>query len=164
MVMRKIKITLASDDGVATAACSELLDRHAAIEVVASLDDLTGHGAWLAMAQSDVLLIDESLLSRGGFEPLNMLLSTYPEVHCLLILESTCENKALWALMQGVRGVLTIREIRPLLIRAITEIVAGEIWAPRTLMQPIRRDLREVDDGSYAYCHPERIKEWVKWH
>ena len=42
MVMRKIKITLASDDGVATAACSELLDRHAAIEVVASLDDLTG--------------------------------------------------------------------------------------------------------------------------
>ena len=61
-------------------------------------------------------------------------------------------------------SVLTIGEIRPLLIKAITGIMAGEVWAPRHLMQPIRQDLLQVDDGSFIYRHPERIKEWVKWH
>lgn len=162
--MKKIKITLASDDGPAMAHCSELLVDHSAVDLVASPTDLTGHTAWCALARSEVLLVDESLILRDGFEPLNMLLSSYPEIKCLLVLESPSKHKILWAIMQGVRGVLTIGEIRPLLIKAITGIMAGEVWAPRHLMQPIRQDLLQVDDGSFIYRHPERIKEWVKWH
>lgn len=162
--MIKTKITLASDEGAAMVGCADMLADDPAIELVASLTDLTGHGAWLALTRSEVLLIDEALVLRDGFEPLNMLLSSYPEVHCLLFLRETSKNKALWALMHGVRGVLTIGEIRPLLIRAIAKVMAGEIWAPRHLMQPIRQDLRQIDDGSYIYRQPEKIKEWVKWH
>ena len=148
--MKKITITLASDQGVAMGHCNDLLAENPAIDLVGSLNDLTGHGAWLALARSEVLLIDESLILRDGFEPLNMLLSSYPEVHCLLILENPSHNKTMWAIMQGVRGVLTIEEIRPQLVKAISGIMAGEIWAPRHLKQPIRQDLRQVDDGSYV--------------
>jgi DNA-binding NarL/FixJ family response regulator len=162
--MKKIKITLASDEGGAMAGCAEILDDDPAIERVASLTDLTGHGTWLALACSQVLLIDEALVLRDGFEPVNMLLSSYPEVHCLLVLNSPSRDKAMLALMQGVRGVLTIGEIQPLLIKAIAKLMAGEIWAPRHLMQPIREDLRQIDDGSYIYRQPEKIKELVKWH
>jgi DNA-binding NarL/FixJ family response regulator len=141
-----------------------MLEDEPAIELVASLSDLTGQSAWLAMARSEVLLIDETLILRDGFEPLNMLLSAYPDVHCLVLLKNPCENKTVWALMQGVRGILTIGEIQPLLLRAIAQVMAGEIWAPRHLMQPIRQELRQIEDGSYIYRRPESIKEWVKWH
>lgn len=162
--MEKIRITLASDEGAAMVGCADMLDDEPSTELVASLTDVTGHGAWLALAQSDVLLIDEALVLRDGFEPLHMLLSSYPDVHCLLVLTSPCENKTLWALVQGVRGVLTIGEIQPLLFKALTKVMAGEIWAPRYLMQPIRQGLRQIDDGSHVYRHPKKIKEWVKWH
>ena len=162
--MKKIKITLALDQGVAMARCNDLLASHPAIDPVHFLDDLTGHAAWLALARSDILLIDESLILRDGFEPLNMLLSSYPDIRCLLILNHASNSKAVWAITQGVRGVLTIDEIQQHLVRAITGIMAGEVWAPRHLMQPIRQDLRQVGDGSYVYRQPERIKEWVKWH
>ena len=162
--MKTIKITLASDEGAAIVGCADMLDDAPTIELVASLTDLTSRGAWLALARSEVLLIDEALVLRDGFEPLNMLLSSYPEVHCLLVLGDTCKHKTMWALMQGVRGVLTIGEIQPLLLKAIAKVMAGEIWAPRHLMHPIRQGLRQIDDGSYIYQQPDRIKEWVKWH
>lgn len=142
----------------------DILEDEPSIELVASLSDLRGHGAWLALARSDVLLIDEALVLRDGFEPLNMLLSSYPEVHCLLILNSPCVDKTRWAVMQGVRGVLTIEEIRPLLFKALTKLMAGEIWAPRHLMQMNRQESGQIDDASPAYRQPQRIKEWVKWH
>jgi DNA-binding NarL/FixJ family response regulator len=162
--MEKIKITFASDEGAAMVGYDDILEDEPSIELVASLSDLKGQGAWLALARSDVLLIDEALVLRDGFEPLNMLLSSYPEVHCLLILNSPCEHKTRWAVLQGVRGVLTIEEIRPLLFKALTKLMAGEIWAPRQLMQGTRQGTGQVDDGSSAYRQPQRIKEWVKWH
>ena len=162
--MEKIKITFASDEGAAMVGYEDILDDEPSIEMVASLSDLRGQGAWLALAQSDVLLIDEALVLRDGFEPLNMLLSSYPEVHCLLILNSPCENKARWAVMQGVRGILTIEEIRPLLFKALTKLMAGEIWAPRHLMHASRQGSGQIDDGSCVYRPPQRIREWVKWH
>ena len=162
--MKKIKITLALEEGAAMAHCDDLLASHPAIDLLHSLDNLTGHAAWVALARSDLLLIDESLILRDGFEPLNMLLSSYPDVRCLLILKRASNSKAMWAITQGVRGILTLEELRQQLVRAITGIMAGEVWAPRHLMLPIRQDLRRVDDGSYVYRQPERIKEWVKWH
>jgi DNA-binding NarL/FixJ family response regulator len=141
-----------------------MLEVEPAIELVASLSDLTGQSAWQAMARSELLLIDENLILRDGFEPLNMLLTAYPDVHCLMLLKNPSENKTVWALMQGVRGILSTGDIQPLLFKAISRVMAGEIWAPRHLMQPIRQDLRHVDDGSYTYRRPESVKEWVKWH
>lgn len=162
--MEKIKITYASDESTALVEYADMLDDEPSIELVASLTDLRGHGAWLALARSDVLLIDEALVLRDGFEPLNMLLSSYPEVHCLLVLNSRCEHKMRWAVMQGVRGVLTIEEIRPLLFKALTKLMAGEIWAPRDLMQATWQGPGQIDDGSPVYRQPQKIREWVKWH
>ena len=164
MVMRKIKITLALENGHDGETCHDILESCPQLEVVASLTDLTGHAAWLALGRSHLLLADEALLLRDGFEPLNMLLSSYPEVHSLLILRNFSHDKMIWALMQGVRGVLTIQEIRPLLVKALLRVMAGEIWTPRHLMQPIRRDLQQADDGSHVYRRPDTISEWVKWH
>ena len=162
--MDKIKITFASDEDAALVGYEDILDDEPSIELVASLSDLKGHAAWLALARSDVLLIDEALVLRDGFEPLNMLLSSYPEVHCLLVLNSHCEHKMRWAVMQGVRGVLTIEEIQPLLFKVLTKLMAGEIWAPRDLMQPNPQGAGKLGDGPGAYRQPQRISEWVKWH
>jgi len=162
--MKKIKITLASDESPALLECADLLEASPDFELIASLTDLTGQGAWLALARSNVLVIDEALVLRDGFEPLNMLLTSYPEVRCLLLLKNYQKNKMIWTLMQGVRGVLTVDEIRPLIRKAIRQIMAGEIWMPRHLMQPIREGLQQDGDGSYFFTKPTAIKEWVKWH
>ncbi|MEN8108533.1 MAG: hypothetical protein ABFS22_11075 [Pseudomonadota bacterium] len=162
--MKKITITLASDESPALLDCADLLEASLDFELVALLTDLTVQGAWQALARSSVLVIDEALVLRDGFEPLNMLLASYPEVRCLLLLKNYQKNKMIWTLMQGVRGVLTVDEIRPQLHKAIRQIMAGEIWMPRHLMQPIREGLQQDGDGSYFFIKPTSIKEWVKWH
>ncbi len=64
-----------------------------------------------------------------------MLLACHPALKFLVIMENYNEGRMLWAIMQGVRGVMLQREVLQLLGKAIRQINEGEVWMPRSLLK-----------------------------
>jgi DNA-binding NarL/FixJ family response regulator len=84
-----------------------------------------------------------------GGETLGMLLAGNPGVKFLAVMKNFNEDSMLWAITQGVRGVILRREVMKLLGKAIRRIHQGEVWMPRDLLNSFR-DVMNKDENRLA--------------
>lgn len=157
--MNKITVTYVSSRDVARQHCADLVMQNPEIDLVAIPDGLFQRGAWLAFSRSDVVVIDEDVIRREGFAAVRLLQEAYSEINILIILDNTDQQTIAWTLMQGVRGVLPHTEIDALLGKAIRRVQAGEIWAPRSLLESFRQS---GDNSSFRDMAPQPT--WDRWH
>lgn len=163
--MKIINVTLASGERPAFLRCAGQLEENPGIDLIARLSGLTQQGTWLALSRSDVLIIDEALLRREGFEAVRSMLVSFPALNCLIVMDENDEDKMVWAVLQGIRGVLVQDSLTAMLEKAIHKIVAGEIWMPREFVQPFRDGLlTEGLTGAHLRNRTAVIKGWAKWH
>ena len=77
-------------------------------------------------------------MQHDGGETLGQLLAGNPSVKFLMVMEKSNEDRMLWAISQGVRGVILRSELLKLLGKAIKRVHQGEIWVPRNLLISFR--------------------------
>ncbi|MDH3901337.1 MAG: hypothetical protein OEU51_09870 [Gammaproteobacteria bacterium] len=157
--MKKITVTYVSSRDVTRQHCADLVMQNPEIDLVAIPDGLSQRGAWQAFSRSDVVVIDEDVIRREGFAAVRLLQEAYSEINILITLDDTDKQTIAWILMQGVRGVMLHAEIDSQLGKAIRRIQAGEIWAPRSLLESLRHP---AENSSFADMVPQT--EWTRWH
>ena len=136
-----IALPRASMDG-----CHEMLQADPAFHVVALSTRLSGRATTVALAATDVLIVDESVIEQEGFATLQRRLESHPRVKCLVVMDGYDEDKMIWTLLRGVRGVMCAAEAPRLLSKAIRQLHADKVWMSRGLLAPFRRALRSKPD------------------
>jgi DNA-binding NarL/FixJ family response regulator len=136
--MKKINMTYISSRKTARLECAQLVEHNPDIELVAITPGSAQRDVWMALSRSDVAVIDEEVMQHEGGEILVMLLAGNPGVKFLVIMENFNEDRMLWAITQGVRGVILRCELLQLLGKAIKQVYQGEVWIPRNLLNSFR--------------------------
>ena len=162
--MKNINITYVSFRDAALEECADLMVENPDIVLIAIPSGLTQQGAWLALSGSDVVIIEEAVIRQEGFETVSMLLESYPDLKCLVIMEKENEPGMIWAVMQGIHGVMARGNRAWLLGKAIRQLHAGEIWMSRGLLTPLRKELLMQQGRGHPGNHSVAIDEWVRWH
>jgi len=143
-------MTYLSSRKTARVECDRLVEQNPDIELVALTSGADPGEVWLALSRSDIAVIDEEIMRfDDGGEMLGVLLAGNPGVKFLAIMKNFNEDSMLWAITQGVRGVILRREVMKLLGKAIRRIHQGEVWMPRDLLNSFR-DVMNKDETRLA--------------
>jgi DNA-binding NarL/FixJ family response regulator len=161
--MKTIKMTYISSGKTARLECAQVVEQCPNIELVAITFGSDQRDVWMALSRSDIAVIDEELMQHEGGDALVMLLAGNPGVKFLAIMENFNEDRMLWAITQGVRGVILRRELSQLLGKAIKQIHQGEIWMPRNLLNSFRDVMNEEGD-CLINTDPAAIKPRLRLH
>ena len=160
--MNKINVSLISASRVAMQECMDVIDDIPDFRVLVMPAELSVQSTWAGLANTDVLVIDESVIKQEGFAALQLLLDSYPQMKCLVIMNKYNENKMIWAMLRGVRGVMCAGEERRLLPKAIRHLHAGEVWMSRNLLKPFRQATRSRQEWPFTGAGKEG--NWLKLH
>jgi DNA-binding NarL/FixJ family response regulator len=136
--MKNITVTFVSSRDGARQHCADLVMQNRDIDLIAIPSSLSQRGAWQAIARTDVVVIDESVVQQEGFTAVRMILDSYPGINSLIIMDNASRDAMTWTLLQGVRGVMVQDDIDAFLAKAIRRINAGEVWMSRTLVEWLR--------------------------
>jgi len=136
--MNKISVTFVSSRDGARQHCADLVMQNPDIDLIAIPSGLSQQGAWQAIARTDVVVIDESVVEQEGFTAVRMMLDSYPGINSLIVMDNASRDAMTWTLLQGVRGVMMQDDIDAFLAKAIRRINAGEVWMSRTLVERLR--------------------------
>lgn len=139
--MKKINITVVCVGDEAYPGCIDLLAACPEINIVAQPTGLNEAGTWVALGQSDVLLLDEAVLEQDGHYVVREIHDSYPLLRSLLILEKETQQEMVTVLSLGILGVIGRESTISLLCKAVSAIYAGEAWLSRGMVQPLRRQL-----------------------
>lgn len=146
--MRKINVTVFTAGVEDYPGCADLLEAFPELHVVAHPGGLYEPGAWPAISQSDVVLMDEAVLERDGVDAVRRICDSYPLVKLLLILEQDSEERVLEALSLGIAGVMERISLVSTLRKAIPVLHSGEAWVSRGLVPSLRRQLNKLEEAS----------------
>jgi DNA-binding NarL/FixJ family response regulator len=145
--MKIITITYISSRKFARLECDRLLEQHPDIELAVLTSGANPAEIWLALARSEVAVIDEEIMLRDEGDALDTLLAGNPDVKFLAVMKNYNEANMLWAISRGVRGVMLRRELPQLLGKAIKQIRSGEVWIPRQLLPALREIINWQEAG-----------------
>jgi DNA-binding NarL/FixJ family response regulator len=160
--MKKINLTIISGGVWRFPGCADILRDFPEFRIVAHTRDLYDSGTWIALGQSDVVLLDEAVIGHGGSDTLRSICDSYPELKVLLILDDENDDLVLEAIGLGVTGIMDRSMIRTQLRKAIPALFAGESWVSRELVHSLRKLLKEdrsgkSDDPKYTILHGRRL-------
>jgi DNA-binding NarL/FixJ family response regulator len=146
--MKTITMTYLSSRKTARMECDRLVEQNPDIELVALTSGVDSRNVWLSLSRSDIAVIDEEIMQYDdGGETLGVLLAGNPGVKFLAIMKNFNEDRMLWAITQGVRGVILRRELLQLLGKAIRRVHQGEVWMPRDLFNSFRGAIIRDEPG-----------------
>jgi len=148
--MKKINVTCACEAAEDYPGCADLLYSYSEVNVIARTISLVGAEAGRALAKSDVLVVDESVLARDGLQAVRSAHTAYTRLNILLVYEKYINNSMMEYLSIGIRGLLERKSCISLLRRAIPALYAGEVWMPRGLVQSLR-NRSTIDGGSSSW-------------
>jgi DNA-binding NarL/FixJ family response regulator len=162
--MKTITMTYVSSRKTARLVCDRLLEQNPDIELAALTSDVDRLNIWMALSRSDIAVIDEeSMRYDDGGETLSVLLAGNPGVKFLVIMKNFNEDRMLWAITRGVRGVILRRELLQLLGKAIRRVHQGEVWMPRDLLASFR-DAINSENPLLVGRESTAINPWLKLH
>jgi DNA-binding NarL/FixJ family response regulator len=142
--MNNINVSIISVPRISMHACIESIEADPDFHVVARSIRMSGQAPRVALAATDVVIIDESVIEQEGFAALQRLLESSPRVKCLVLMNDYNQDKMIWTLLRGVRGVMCAADAPRLLPKAIRQLHAGEVWMSRGLLGPFRHALRQA--------------------
>lgn len=142
--MKKIKITV-----IAAAAeypgSADILDSCSEFEIIACAETLHAAGVRDAIAGSDIMVVEEAVLTARGVIELSEIRSSQPRLKLLLIADKYMENNVLDAVSLGFSGVIPRAGMRSMLRKAIPALYAGEAWVSRRLAESLRFRMLQQD-------------------
>jgi len=153
--MKKINVTYICAEAEEYPGCADLLYSYCEFNVIALQRSLVGAGTAKALARSDVLLIDESVLLHDGLQQVRSLHARFPQLNILMVYINSPNNNMMEYISIGIRGLLERKSRISLLRRAIPALYAGEIWMPRSLVHSLRNQSNiNVGSSSWAFISP----------
>ncbi|MDP2098535.1 MAG: response regulator transcription factor [Methylobacter sp.] len=151
-MMNKIKVILVDDHAVVRAGFRMLLSAEADIDVIAEADRGEAACQLYLEQQPDVLVLDLSMPGIGGLESIRRICNRDSSAKILVFSvhdEMVYVDRAMAA---GAKGYITKNSAPDILVSAIQQIAAGEIYIEQGLMKnrPLLQDYQAIVDSLSA--------------
>ena len=146
-----IRIGLATDEPIRVAGLASIFDQPAQqdqaqlVPVIGSLPEL------LALVSIEYIVVDLHS-SPGGFETLEIVRQTRPDVRLIVIGPEGDDELVLSAIIAGARGYLGLSAGPEVVRKAIEVVTSGSIWAPRRLLSRLIDRLLKVPTHCASRC------------
>ena len=120
-----VKVFLVDDHEVVRRGLADLLASDPELEIIGEAGSVSEAMARIPALQPDVAVLDVRLPDGNGIELCRDLLSSLPELRCLMLTSFTSDEAMLEAILAGASGYV-VKDIRGMeLARAIKEVGAG---------------------------------------
>jgi DNA-binding NarL/FixJ family response regulator len=129
--LRKIRVFVADSNAIHSELLAEAIERHHLFEVVSSAASSADIHQLVRAHSPDVLLISANLHERsaGGLEVLASLRASFPDLKIVALLESPKSEIVVQAFRLGARGVFSKDGPIKTLVKCITCVHEGQVWA-----------------------------------
>jgi two-component system invasion response regulator UvrY len=145
-----LSVLLVDDHEVVRAGYHRLLESHPGISVVAQAT--TGEEACQLFQQHhpDVVVMDLTMPGISGLEASRRILAHEPAARILVF--SVHENEVMLgrALDMGIKGYISKRSASRVMIEAVRQVAAGEIYIGQEMMSYLLHHKASTDSGSVA--------------
>jgi len=142
-----IRVGLVTDEPIRLAGLASIFEEHAQeghaplLPVTGSMDEL------LAGSTLEYLVVDLGSSSRG-LETLESIRRARPDIKLIVIGPEGNDELVLKSIVAGARAYLDLTAAPEMVRKAIEEVTAGSIWAPRRLLSRLIDRLLSVSDTS----------------
>jgi DNA-binding NarL/FixJ family response regulator len=149
-----IRIGLATDEPIRVAGLASIFDQPAEqgqpqlVPVIGSLPEL------LALVNIEYIVVDLHS-SPGGFEALEIVRQTRPNVRLIVIGPEGDDELVLNSIISGARAYLGLSADPKVVRKAIEVVTSGSIWAPRYLLSRLIERLLKVPREAPAAAGPQ---------
>lgn len=133
----KTRVVVADDHAMVRAGIRRVLEGTKDIEVVGEAESGEQAVQQFSKHQPDVLIMDLSMPGIGGLEGLRRILKRQPAARILVLSMHEDVVYPTRAIQAGARGYLTKRTAPEALLRAVREIVKGEVFLERDIAQKV---------------------------
>ena len=103
----------------------------------------------IANADADLLLLDLNIPGAHGFDHLIRIRKQNPDVPVVVISAYSDETIIAKAMQHGASGFVPKSESVPVIISAISSVLAGQLWVPGTFEKP-KQDVSATADVAIA--------------
>ncbi|OLZ49937.1 response regulator transcription factor [Amycolatopsis keratiniphila] len=154
-----IKVFLVDDHEIVRRGLADLLGSETDIEIAGEAASVSEALTRIPKSNADIAVLDVRLPDGTGIELCRDLLSTEPELRCLMLTSYADDEALLTAIMAGASGFVLKQVLGNDLVSAIRTIASGgSLLDSRTttaLMNRIRRE-RDQNDATAALSEQER--------
>src|SRR5260221_8810268 len=144
---KRTRILLVDDHPLVRERLTEVINREADLMVCAEAEDRSEAIETIKARQPQLVIVDLTLKNSDGDELIKDIHSRWPG---LLMLEVSMHDESLYAeraLRAGARGYITKQEATRSILRAIRQVLAGQIFLSELMASQL---LGRITDGDIA--------------
>jgi len=140
---KQIRIFIVEDHPIFRMGITELINRETDMTVCGDADNLARARALIHTLKPDLVVVDLSLKQSNGIDLVKELCDQYEAIFCLVL---TMHDEALHAercIKAGAKGYIMKEEASKSVVKAIREIMAGDLYVSKSVMSHILNQLHK---------------------
>lgn len=155
--IRNARILLVDDHALFRESVARFLDGEPGFEVVGGCGTVEEARELLRKKEADLVLLDFDLGQRDGLDFMRAAESLRFKGKVLLVTAGVSDADAATLVRQGISGIFPKHNSPVLLIEAIREVLAGNVWFEREQLQKIMG--REASKGDESTSSTTKLTE-----
>ena len=153
-----IKVLLTDDHEVVRAGYARLLESTPDIDVIAEASSGEEACTGYFECRPDVLIMDLNMPGMGGLEACRRIMARDPKANILVF--SVHENEIMLerALDVGVKGYISKRSASQVMIQAVRQVAAGDVYVGEEMMSHLIGQRKSVDSRQLKDLTPREFE------
>lgn len=152
-------VLIVDDHPIVRNGLSHLIEREGDLTVCGEADSAATALPLIEEISPDVVLVDISLEGANGIELTKAINDRYPDLPVLVLSMHDESLYAERALRAGAKGYVMKQEAPEILIKALREVLAGEIYVSGTMASRLLSGLAHKKPGSGLRAGIERLSD-----
>lgn len=157
-----IRVLLVDDHAVIRTGLKMLLESRPGLAVVGEVGDQESALRVAAREQPDIVLLDLDLDGQDSLQFMPALMSLAPQARVMILTASNDFELQRRAVLLGALGVVQKREAGEVLIKAIENVHAGQVWLDKSMMTGVLAQLSRSDGDKKHGAESGRIGTLTK--
>ena len=142
MALEKIKIIIVEDHPIFRMGLTELINRDQDMEVCGHGEDVSEARTVIEKLQPHMVVVDLSLKNSNGIDLVKEISQQYKQISCLVLSMHDESLHAERCILAGAKGYIMKQEASTSVVKAIREIMAGNLYVSSHIMSHILNKFR----------------------
>ncbi|MBU1340132.1 MAG: response regulator transcription factor [Proteobacteria bacterium] len=138
----KIKIMIVEDHPIFRMGMTEMINREKDMTVCGDAEDVAGALNSIEKEMPDIIVVDLSLKNSNGIDLVKEVSEKYKAISCLVLSMHDESLHAERCIMAGAKGYIMKQEASISVVKAIREILSGNLYVSNTIMSHILTKFR----------------------
>jgi len=142
MIQEKIKILLVEDHPIFRMGMTELINHEKDMMVCGDAEDVESARTIIKKQMPDMVVVDLSLKNSNGIDLVKEISEHYKTMSCLVLSMHDESLHAERCIMAGAKGYIMKQEASTSVVKAIREILSGNLYVSSTIMSHVLKKFR----------------------